>query len=148
MHACMLHLFVSSRFSKWNAFTTCPPVHVDYSEEEPAQGPDAAAAVPEADEAPGGGRAVHPAGPHRPQGGGPGAAHAGAHRTAAALVRGEDEPGQGRSRRKDAARRVPAFLPCALTTVSCTQAFCSFSPTFAPLLTTTTSVICSRSDQK
>jgi hypothetical protein len=90
---------------------------LDSSEEEPAQGPHAAAAVPEAGEAEGGG-AVHPAGPDRPQGGGQGAAHGGPHRPAAALVRGEDEPGQSRPGRQDAERRVPAFLLCTLTGTS------------------------------
>ena len=87
----------------------------DCSEEEPAQGPDAAAAVPEEDEAEGGGGAVHPAGPHRPQGGGAGAAHAGDHRPAAALVRGEDEQGPDRSGGQAAEGPYPSFLPCTLT---------------------------------
>jgi hypothetical protein len=87
----------------------------DSSEEEPAQGPDAAAAVPQEDEAEAAGGAVHPTGPDRPQGGGAGAAHAGDHRPAAALVRGEDEHGQDRSGGQDAEGFCTSFLPCTLT---------------------------------
>jgi len=91
----------------------------DSSEEEPAQGPDAATAVPEEDEAEGGGGAVHPAGPDRPRGGGAGVAHAGGHRPAAALVRGEDEQGPDRSGGQDAEGPYPSFLPCTLTGTCC-----------------------------
>ena len=100
---------------------------INSSEEEPAQGPDAAAAVPEADEAEGGGGAVDPAGPDRPQGGGAGAAHAGGHRPAAALVRGEDEQGARRSGGPDAARPLTALLPCTLTGARCCCCCCCWT---------------------
>lgn len=85
------------------------------SEEEQAQGPDAASAVPEEDQGPGRRGDVGAAGAHRPQGGGQGAADAGGHGPAAALVRGEDEQAQGRYQGRLAAQRPRAsLLPCTL----------------------------------
>ncbi len=89
------------------------------SEEEPAQGPDEAKTVSEEDEAEGRRGDVNTAGLNRPQDRGQSAANAGDHRSAAALVRGEDEQGQSRpGSGQDAEGPVSSFLPCTLTAAS------------------------------